>query len=73
MEAHKNIHTGEKILPLDVCGKRLIRPGNLKEHTLFILEISRIQGCHGQGKYLENEFFSRSGKSQGVLWMAREI
>ena len=23
-------------------------------------------------KYLENEFFSRSGKSQGILWMARE-
>ena len=24
-------------------------------------------------KYLENEFFSRSGKSQGILLMAREI
>ena len=24
-------------------------------------------------KYLENEIFSRSGKSQGTLWMAREI
>ena len=24
-------------------------------------------------KYLEHEFFSRSGKSQGTLWMAREI
>ena len=24
-------------------------------------------------KYLENEFFSRSGKSQGILWMVREI
>ena len=24
-------------------------------------------------KYLENDFFSRSGKSQGILWMAREI
>ena len=24
-------------------------------------------------KYLENESFSRSGKSQGILWMAREI
>ena len=23
-------------------------------------------------KYLENEIFSRSGKSQGILWMARE-
>ena len=23
------------------------------------------QGCHGQGKYLENEIFSRSGNSQG--------
>ena len=23
--------------------------------------------------YLENEIFSRSGKSQGMLWMAREI
>ena len=24
-------------------------------------------------KYLENEIFSRSGKSQGILWMARKI
>ena len=31
------------------------------------------QGCHGQGKYLENEIFSRSGKSQGILWMVRKI
>ena len=25
-----------------------------------------VQGCHSQGKYLENEVFSRSGKSQGI-------
>ena len=24
-------------------------------------------------KYMENEIFSRSGKSQGISWMAREI
>ena len=24
-------------------------------------------------KYLENEIFSRSGKSMGILWMVREI
>ena len=24
-------------------------------------------------KYLENEIFSRSGKSQGILWIIREI
>ena len=24
-------------------------------------------------KYLENEIFSRSGKSQGFLWMVRDI
>ena len=26
-----------------------------------------------RGKYLENEIFFRSGKSQGILWMVREI
>ena len=26
-----------------------------------------------QSKYLENEFFSRSGKSQGIFWMVREF
>ena len=31
------------------------------------------QGCHGQGKSLENEFFSRSGKSQGISILVREI
>ena len=24
-------------------------------------------------KLMENEFFSRSGKNQGILWMVREI
>ena len=24
-------------------------------------------------KLLENEFFSRSGKTQGILWLVREI
>ena len=28
------------------------------------------QGCHGREKYLENGIFPRSGKSQGILWMA---
>jgi len=31
------------------------------------------QGSHGQGKVRENEFFSRSGKSQGILKLVREI
>ena len=31
------------------------------------------QGCHGQGKISGKWNFSRSGKSQGILWMAREI
>ena len=31
------------------------------------------QGCHGQGKVLENEKFSRSGKSQGITFSVREI
>ena len=31
------------------------------------------QGCHVQGKYPKNEIFSRSGKSQGILWMARDL
>ena len=25
--------------------------------------LNNVQGCHGQGKSLENEIFSRSGKS----------
>ena len=33
--------------------------------------ISRV--ATARDKYLENEIFSRSGKSQGILWMAREI
>ena len=34
---------------------------------------TNIQGCHSQEKCLENEIFSRSGKSQGILWIDREI
>ena len=43
----------------------------------------QVQPCHTvllslrvasvREKYLENEIFSRSGKSQGILWMAKEI
>ena len=25
-----------------------------------------------RGNYLENDIFSRSGKSQGIMWMVRE-
>ena len=31
------------------------------------------QGFHGQEKISGNEVFARSGESQGILWMAREI
>ena len=31
------------------------------------------KGCHGQGKVLENENCSRSGKSQGISFSVREI
>ena len=40
---------------------------------------AQISGPHSvrvakvREKYLENEIFSRSGKSQGILWMVREI
>ena len=35
-------------------------------HKLFQALVRTYQGCHGQGKRLENEMFSRSGKSQGI-------
>ena len=38
------------------------------------LQVSSTQGCHGQGKVRgKNLFFSRSGKSQGILHQVREI
>ena len=41
------------------------------------LFLSRLISCSGLPwsgeKYLENEIFSRSGKSRGILLMAREI
>ena len=48
---------------------------------LYLLDesVSGIRGFWGirvatvREKYLENDFFSRSGKSQGILWMVREI
>ena len=46
---------------------------NLCPFTFKYAQIRPMQGCHSQGKSLENEIFSRSGKSQGILWMAREI
>ena len=36
-----------------------------------VSRISRVATV--RENYLENEIFSRSGKSQGILWMVREI
>ena len=41
--------------------------------SLYFLIWSEIRVATVREKYLENEIFSRSGKSQGILWMAREI
>ena len=48
---------------------RLICLGQQAQNSLR----SSLQGCHGQGKISGNEIFSRLGKSQGILWMARKI
>ena len=37
-----------------------------------LLSIDLPQGCHSQGKSLENDF-SMSGKSQGISFSVREI
>ena len=51
-------------------------------HLLYIterFEALRPRGCNSdrvamvREKYLKNKIFSRSGKSQGILWIAREI
>ena len=43
-------------------------------HNIFIIIIvNEIRVATVQEKYLENENFFISGKSQGILWMAREI
>ena len=41
---------------------------NEKNIVLYMCRVATVRE-----KYLENEFFFRSGKSQGILWMAREI
>ena len=37
------------------------------EAIIFVKRTALLQGCHGQGKYLENEIFSRSGKSENFV------
>ena len=39
----------------------------------FLVQESKHRVATVREKYLEIEIFSRSGKSQGILWMAREI
>ena len=45
----------------------------LGEVRLGWVGIGKVQGCHHQGKNLENEKFSRSGKRQGISFSVREI
>ena len=40
---------------------------------LIIVTCSTARVATVREKYLENETFSRSGNSQGILWMVREI
>ena len=43
-------------------------------HNIFIIIIvNEIRVATVKEKYRENENFSMSGKSQGILWMSREI
>ena len=39
--------------------------------ALSVIHIFRVATV--RESYLENEIFSRSGKSQGILWMAKKI
>ena len=43
----------------------------LKNGKIVTIPVSRVATV--REKYLEIEFFSRSGKSQGIMWMVREI
>ena len=45
--------------------------GKALSDELLYVDRSRVDMV--REKYLENEIFSRSGKSQGILWMVREI
>ena len=52
-------------------------PLNMYPFTLDIVKMRKFYDnfrvATVREKYLENEIFSRSGKSQGILWIAREI
>ena len=37
------------------------------------MSINKCRVATVREKYLENEIFSRSGKSQGILWMERTL
>ena len=58
-------HLAVSELGLHYLHNTSIRVSGLKEVNIL--------GCHGQGKNVwKMNFFFRSGKSQGILWMARE-
>ena len=42
-------------------------------HLWKCFKIQQTRVATVREKYLENEIFSRSGKSQGILWMIREV
>ena len=47
----------------DNCGKNILSPLDGGGHRVATV----------REKYLENEIFSRLGKSEGILWMARKF
>ena len=44
-----------------------------KNNRYFFFTIIHCRVATVREKYLENEIFSRSGKSQGILWMVRKF
>ena len=65
--AHTLVEIDREIFPIVIFPLPLIAEGQLS----VIGESIRVATV--REKYLENEIFPRSGKSQGILWMAREI
>ena len=52
----------EDVIDVLLCASSYVCP------SLTFIRVATVRE-----KYPENKFFSRSGKSQGILWMIREI
>ena len=63
-----NIATSTYIMYQTILKREFVDKSVTEQFQVVTIRVATVRE-----NYMENDFFSKSGKSQGISWMAREI